>query len=160
MIKSEIKTEDYVSPTLKAFLNNIKGAKTSYVTIGIHNDAGEYEDGTEVYQVALFNEFGTQTAPERSFMRSAIDENDALINQWREEMVDNILNKDWSIEKALNAIGFRIQQLIQNKIKSNVPPPNEQSTKNQKEREGYADRTLIASGLMLRSVGYKVVLGK
>lgn len=153
---------------VKDFLRRVKFAKNSYVTIGVHQEAGQYKfSGTEktgssppptVVEVALWNEYGTSTSPERSFLRSAIDENASLINQWRFEMIDKILNKGWTVEKALTAIGFRIQVLIQNKIKSNVPPPNEPGTKAQKKRDGVGDATLIWSGLMLRSITFKVVL--
>ena len=134
----------------------IEQIKSGYVTIGVHAGAGNYPNGMEVVKVALMNEFGTETSPERSFFRSAIDENIDKINKWREEMLDNIFEKDWPVEKALKAIGLRIQILVQNKIKSNVGPENAESTKEAKIRKGIAVRTLIESGLMLRSVTFKV----
>jgi hypothetical protein len=136
----------------------IKQIKKAYVTIGFHDGAGNYDDGTSVVVVALANEFGTDTNPERSFFRTAIDENLEKINKWREEMIDNIFENNWPVEKALSAIGLRIQILVQNKIKSNVPPPNAPSTDAAKTRKGVGHKTLIDSGLMLRSVTYKVHL--
>jgi hypothetical protein len=135
----------------------LKQLKTGYVTIGLHGDAGKYEDGTDVVTVGLWNEFGTESIPERSFFRTAIDGNQQKINAWREEMLKNIFENNWSVEKALKAIGLRIQILVQNKIKSNVPPPNAPSTDEAKTLAGVGHKTLINTGLMLRSVTFKVV---
>jgi hypothetical protein len=106
--------------------------------------------------VALWNEFGTRFAPERSFIRSALHENKSKINKWRGELIQNMVTKGWSMDKALTAMGLRIQFLIQNKIKSNVPPPLAASTARQKRRKGLAEVTLIDSGLLLRSIKFKV----
>ena len=162
-IQTKVVKDD--TPKLKAALKKANG---SYVTIGIHEDAGEYEDGTSVVSVALWNEFGTQNIPERSFFRSTLEENESKINAWREEAIKNITEKNWPASKALEMIGLRVQILIQNKIKSNVPPPNAPSTIKAKQASGVAPKsgfkkgfegrtgTLINSGLMLRSVTYRV----
>lgn len=144
---------------IKEFLKRIRGKENAYVTIGVHEDAGAYPDGTSVVQVALWNEFGTDNMPERSFIRSTVDENRSKIEVWRLEMIENIMTKGWTVNKALEAMGFRIQVLIQNKIKSNVPPPNAESTLAGKRRDGVGSSTLIHSGLMLRSIGYRVYGG-
>lgn len=158
MIRASTKTTDNGKDKQRKLIEVIKRAKDSYVTIGVHEGAGTYPgEGVEVYQVALWNEFGTEHMPSRSFIRSAIDDNEGKINAWRDEMVENILDKGWTVQKALETIGFRIQVLIQNKIKSNVPPPNAPSTQAAKTREGIGQHTLIDTGLMLRSITYKVV---
>lgn len=180
LIKSTITTRVIGKEKVEKILENIKGLRNSYVTIGVHEGAGSYQGGETVAEVALWNEFGTRTVPERSWMRSAIDENEGLIEQWREEMVKHILEDGWTVEKALEAMGFRIQTLLQNKILSNVPPPygtgvrtlgplskDEQGgqdskvdkNRKAKQAEGYnPNQTLYASGLMYRSVTFKVVL--
>lgn len=144
---------------VQAFLKQIPEANRAYVTIGVHEDAGSYTKGDNpptVVEVALWNEYGTTRTPERSFFRSTIDENASLLNQWREEVMGNILFKQWTVYHALETIGFRVQTLIQNKIKSHVPPPNAPSTIEDKQRRGVAPETLIDSGLMLRSVTFQV----
>lgn len=149
---------------------NLSQNKKAFVQIGITEDSGQYPDGPMVVEVALWNEFGTSTSPERSFFRSAIDQHEAQINQWREEVVSAVLSNQYGVKKALEILGFRIQVLIQNQIKSNVPPPNAASTMKAKQaggtspkggmKEGFEGRTgtLIDTGTMLRSVTYKVVL--
>lgn len=141
---------------LKMLVKKIKDAEDAYVTVGVHEDAGSYKDGQSVVMVALWNEFGTNKTPERSFLRSTINGNVGLINKWREEVIGNILNKDWTVEKALTALGFRVQILIQNAIKSDIGPPNAAYTVERKRLAGIAPRTLIETGLLLRSIGFKV----
>jgi|WetSurMetagenome_2_1015567.scaffolds.fasta_scaffold112317_2 hypothetical protein len=162
LIKAKVSTK-VRSETIdvKQFLANLAGAKESYVTIGLHEDAGQYTGGKSnpsVVEVGLWNEFGTETSPERSFLRSTIDENQSLINNWRDEAINNMILKGWTLNKALEMMGFRIQVLIQNKIKSNMPPPLAKSTSDAKISHGLAPVTLIETGLMLRSVTFKVEL--
>lgn len=162
MIKPSVKITEKKS-THKTLKEVLKKANGSYVTIGIHDDAGKYSKGKnppDVVQVALWNEFGVpkKNIPARSFLRSAIDDNESKINAWRDEAIEGMMTKGWTVSKALDFLGFLIQQLVQNKIKSNVPPPNKKSTADQKQREGVAQTTLINTGLMLRSVAYKKVL--
>lgn len=142
----------------------------AYVSVGIHEDAGKYQSGdVTVIEVALWNEFGTKDVPERSYFRSTLEENAAKIESWRAEMLDNIVHRGWTVEKALEAVGLRIQVLLQNKVKSDVPPPYGTGThgntprdveraQDAKRRRWGSSRTLIASGLMLRSITFRVVL--
>ena len=156
MIKIKSHTTDNGKDKVKKLMSVLEKSKGAYVTIGIHEGAGSYPDGKSVVQVALWNEFGTEHIPSRPFFRSSIDGNEALINKWREEMIENIVSKGWPVKKCLEAIGLRVQILIQNKIKSNMPPPNAPRTIAQKQKDGVAAETLIHSGLMLRSVTFKV----
>ena len=160
MLKPEIEFDNKFPEEIKKQLEKkLKKINSAYVTIGVHEGAGTYSKNSEnptVAQVALWNEFGTQHIPQRSFIRSALNENLDKINQWREEAVNQILSDEITVEKALESIGFRIQILIQNKIKSNVPPPNAASTLARKYKEGVASNTLIETGLLLRSITYKV----
>ena len=166
--KTEIKGGDKFARQLR---EELKKYSKSYVTIGVHDDAGKYPDGTpEVFEVALWNEFGTKKTPERSFMRSAVDDNEGKINALREEAISNIFTKNWTILQALKFMGENIQLLVQNKIKSNVPPPYgtgkgnaspeeiEARQRAKAKKTGGQVNTLIESGLMLRSITYKVHL--
>jgi hypothetical protein len=161
MIYSKTSTSVRGDAEYQDFLKRISDTKDAYVTIGLHEDAGQYpgENAPSVVEVGLWNEFGTATSPERSWLRSAIDEGQGQINQWRDEAILHIMNDGWTVEKALEMMGFRIQVLIQNKIKSDVPPSLADSTAKAKTASGVAPVTLIDTGLMLRSVTYKVHLG-
>jgi len=158
MIKPNVHTKVTGQERVERIKKIAEESKGSYVSVGVHEDAGQYEDGTSVVDVALWNEFGTENMPSRSFVRSAIDDNAEKIGRWREEMLGKMINEGWSLEKVLTAMGFRIQVLVQNKIKSNIPPPNAESTLAAKAKDGVGSNTLIWSGLMLRSVAFKVIM--
>ena len=157
-----IKIQTVTKVVGQKLVNRIKAelAKYSeaYVTIGVHEGAGSYKDGQSVVEVALWNEFGTETIPERSFIRSTMDNQEEKINQLRDHALNQIVAGAFTIEKALEFMGLNIQMLIQNTIKSNMPPPNAPSTLKAKERKGVPARTLIETGLLLRSITYKVHL--
>lgn len=157
-MKVSTSIEERKDPNFDRIMKELKKLNGSYVTVGIHQDAGEYKSGEDVVSVAIWNEFGTDTIPERSFFRSSIDGNEEKINKWREEAILGVLENGWTAEKSLENLGFKIQILIQNKIQSHPPPPNAPSTVEAKLRKGVAPNTLIDTGLMLRSVTYKVVM--
>lgn len=152
--KTKIKGGDRVARLRQA----LEASKGAYVSIGVHEGAGQYDDGTAVVEVALWNEFGTSDIPERSFIRSTVAEQTTAINELRAEAFRRMAEDAWSPKKALSMIGTQVAIHIQNKIKSNVPPENAKSTRASKEARGVAQRTLIDSGLMLRSITYQVVL--
>lgn len=155
MIKSSTKTTVRGQDKVDKLMKILKSWKNAYVSVGVHEDAGQYPDGQSVVQVALWNEFGTEHIPSRSFFRSAIDENMGRINKWRDQVIEDIIDGKRTPQNALETLGFRVQQLIVNKIKSNVPPPlkNPQA----KMRKGLAPVTLIETGLLMRSISFKVV---
>lgn len=164
--KVSISSKDSAEYTrLKKFF---KG-KAAYVTIGVHEDAGRYPTGVDVVQVALWNEFGTETVPERSFFRSTMAENETRIESFRNVIIKQMFEDKWTPEQALDALGLYIQNLVQNKIKSNVAPAYGTGKKGATAREiasrqaakvsrvGHAN-TLRETELLLRSITYKVVV--
>lgn len=171
MISAKVSFSEKATPEFEKLKKLVGKSANSFVTVGIHEDAGQYTKGSNppsVVQVALWNEFGTEKTPKRSFFQSAIDENQSKIEAFRDKMVENILFKDWTPQRALEAIGFFVQNLIQNKIKSNVPPaygtgkgnPSERIAELQeaKRRRVGHTQTLRESELMLRSITFKVTL--
>lgn len=132
------------------------GKEGPYLTVGFHAGA-VYPDGTSVVKVALWNEFGTEHAPERSFIRSAVRDNEHLIKKWRAEVIINMVTKGWGVEKALATLGTRLVELIKNKIKSDVPPPNAPRTQARKRLLGVPQKTLMETQRLLESVTYQIV---
>lgn len=185
MIHAKTKTTVKGQEKVNRLMEIIRKHPKASVDIGFFEGAGSYQgkNAPSVVEVALWNEYGTATSPARAFMGPAVDDNTALINRWREEAIEKIFEHGWSVEKALEMIGFRMKTLIENKIKSNVPPPNAPSTIAAKQGAGLLPKTvkirntkisgesartvlslrgktntLIDSGTMLRSVTYKVNL--
>lgn len=158
MISAKVKTTYKGQDQYDAFMKRMKKLKGSYVSIGVHEGAGAYDSGIPVFQVAIWNEFGNKQIPEHAFFRTALDGHESEINSWREELLKQVMDGKITEQKALASLGFRIQVLIQNQIKSNMPPENAPSTVAAKVRDGVAPETLIWSGLMLRSITFQVVM--
>jgi hypothetical protein len=201
MIRPTIQITDSGNKEFEDLIKRLNDGKEAYVTVGVHEEGKRYAEEQHVAasgprgrlrhalkgfsppplvsEVALWNEFGTKTVPERSFIRSTVNESESKRNDWYVEMVNNIMEAKWTLSKVLEAIGFRMRELIRNKIKSNVPPPygtgkkasrlatyskflahekliaKRQEAKN-KKWPGTGNKTLIASRTLLNSVGYKV----
>lgn len=159
MIKVRVQVRDN-KRAWDEFRARMRKVHGSHVTVGVHPDAGSYSEpgAPTVAEVALWAEFGTKRSPERSFLRSAIDEGQHQIDRWRVELLEQVKDGKMTVEKALEALGFRAQVLVQNKIKSGVPPANAESTLREKRREGVGATTLQWTRLLLRSIGHKVNL--
>lgn len=118
-------------------INEAATVNGSFVEIGVHESAGMHEGEDEplltVAEVAFFNEFGTVTAPERSFLRSTIDENRRKLEKKTAELFSKVESGRMDAKKALDALGFLIQELIRKKILETNDPPN-------------APRTIAAKG--------------
>lgn len=159
MIKPKISWKFKNSELMDHLLKEFPKMKGSYVTVGFYAGT-KYDDGTDVVEVALWNEFGTKNTPQRSFIRSAVDENIEKINSWREQALIEIVEHKKSVKSALDGLGFKLVTLVQNKIKSNVPPPLAESTREGKQREGSTNwnRTLMDTETMLNSVTSQTVM--
>lgn len=148
---------------LKDFKRRLKGLqKKRTLKVGFF-EGQKYEDGTSVADVAYWNEFGTPTIPPRPFMRITVakysDEWEKLARNAANAHLDGTAN----IDDTFQSIGNYIAAQIKESIKSNIPPPNKESTIKRKEatREtvvnGINTRgTLVDSGLMLSSVDFEV----
>lgn len=104
--------------------------------------------------VAAVHEFGLNKMPQRSFLRSAYDENKATINQ----MIDNVANgaiTGMSVGTALNQLGNAVQGMVQKKIVNGPFTPNAPATI---KRKG-SDRPLIDTGHLRQSIRYVIQKG-
>ena len=115
-------------------------------TIGIHKDA--ILDGQPIANYASANEFGTDTVPQRSFLRSTVAEHVARLRQ-------NLVNAS---KAAIDLKGRRgrvaekaaqeLAKAIKDKIRDLDSPPNAQSTI---DRKG-SNNPLIETGAMRDSI--------
>lgn len=163
MIKTSVKVTRKGPDHLAKLIALTKEIQGAYVTIGVHQGAEDYKGrAVSVAQVALWNEFGTPNAkhpiPERSFLRATMHINKAKIDKWRALGIENMLYKGWSAQQALEMLGFRIQILVQNRIKSNIKPKNAAWTLRDKRARDQGSRTLIATKHLLQSITYRVHL--
>ena len=111
-------------------------------------ESARYENGTQVAQVAFFNEFGTLRIPARPFFRNAITKN---TKKWYSTL-GGAIKAGRDPNNALSIVGEQARGDIIKSITELNTPPNAQSTINAKG----STNPLIDSGLLRRSVTYKV----
>lgn len=134
-------------PGLEAVLRRLKRQS---VTVGVHRSAGAHkESGTTVAEIGAFNEFGTDTIPERSFLRSTMDEEKKKYINIMGKVARNAANGKEPVERGMGKLGRQAQQDVQAKIVAIRTPPNAESTKAQKKG---ADNPLIDTGQLLQSI--------
>lgn len=147
-----------------------KRANGSHFTLGVHADAGQYPatpeqpDPPTAGEVAWWLEKGTKRMPARPFMDPAISENLDSIRRKMALGLTGIAYQGWTVAKGLTVPAVHMLWLVQNKVKSNVGPALSGSWDppkgylGWKRENGMGQRTLIATGLMYRSLAYKLFL--
>lgn len=106
---------------------------------------------SEMVVIAASNEFGTDRIPERSFLRSTIDDNEQQIADDLEAAVDAILGGD-DPERALGLVGEKWVGEIKKRITDRIPPPNAPSTI---ARKG-SDMPLVDTGRLRNSIDWQL----
>ncbi|MFB6371621.1 MAG: hypothetical protein ABEN55_00565 [Bradymonadaceae bacterium] len=113
------------------------------VTIGVHAKDNEpyvrgQDDSATIAQIATFHEFGAPKAniPQRSFMRSTLDDNSREYFSMAERLFGLVVDGDIRPKRALRLLGQRIMQDIQQRIVDLQTPPLKPETIEAKKR-GY-----------------------
>lgn len=129
------------------FLSKLKEISNNEVQIGLFGS----DDG-EVVKYAGSNEFGdsSEGVPERSFLRSAIDENESKIKRFSGAVVDNSISGNASFDAG--GIGEYVVGIVREQIVKVDTPPNSPATIARKK----SSNPLIDTGVMLRSVTFKI----
>lgn len=130
--------------------------KKPYVKVGILGNAGNHkETGTPVVLYAGANEFGTKDGrvPERSFIRSTMDQQRRNLNAETEKLVKQISQGRQTVMSVLKILGLSIQSKIRKKITTLSSPPNRPSTIAKKG----SSNPLIDTGQMRSSINFEVV---
>lgn len=123
-----------------------------YVQVGLQS-GDVTPEGTSVVEIGAYNEFGTDTIPERPFIRSALDQNRRQIESAQRSLWDSVVRGHMDIRRALEALGQMHQGHIQRRITEIRTPPNAPGTIRQKG----SSNPLIDTGHMRASIRYVVV---
>jgi len=132
-----------------------KLADKPFVKVGILQAAGAHRSaGLTVAEVGITNEYGlpSRRIPERSFMRSTVDENAEKWHSMVKRERDQIWLGQSTVFESLAKIGEVIKSAIKDKISTLTEPPNAIFTI---LRKG-SSKPLIDTGQMLNSIHYKI----
>lgn len=120
------------------------------VKIGIQADAGKETDGTDLLDIAVYNEFGTEKIPSRPFMRTMADNCQTKLNVVAEAGVEAIKSGQ-TAEYLIALIGTWYQDQQKKVIRDWPWAPNAPSTI---ARKG-SDKPLIDTAKMINAIRYE-----
>lgn len=110
------------------------------------------EDGATVVEIAVFNEFGTESIPARPFLSSAMDMGQDQLSSLTADLLLKISGGDMKARAAAERLGILAQSLVRKRIVELDTPPNSAATVRLKD----SSNPLIDTGQMMQSVTYVV----
>lgn len=134
-----------------ALLTMIKDTHGGGVTVGVLETAGP-----ELVEIAVYNEFGTETIPQRSFIREGADAIEPKLAPKRTKLARAVIAGKLQYRASLELLGALVQGLLQERIANRIKPPNAESTI---ARKG-SDVPLIDHGTLRSHITYRVDLNK
>lgn len=151
-----VKFKDRLTPEGQKFFRELVELRGLEVRVGFHRGDAKEEDGTDICDVAAYNELGTEHIPARPFLRKSVDENENEINAFLQEKKDDLL-RGVPARRVLEDIGIFQKDLIQTKIEEGKFEPNAKSTVRRKAKKGPGPYLpLKDTGKMEQSVNYKI----
>lgn len=142
---------DRMTPDGRRFQEMLKGLEELEVRVGFQHGEATEDDGTDICDIAAWNELGTANMPSRPFLRKSVDENTDKINSFLQSKKSELANGT-DAEQILKEIGIFQKDLIQEKITEGSYAPNAESTI---RRKG-SSKPLIDTGRMRQSVNYVI----
>lgn len=154
-VKMDWSGVDKLCDSLVKDLKSVKGVKAGYFKNQRY--PAEKEESTKemplVRDVALWNEYGTDTIPARPFLRNALKDQ----KEWAKTIIDNFdANQDGTtkLKDIAKTVGVQMQSSIQESITRTLTPPNAPSTIKKKKGKSHP---LIDSGILRSSVHNEVI---
>lgn len=145
------KVTDKVTADGRRFQKMLKEMAEMEVRVGFQRGKDTEDNGTDVCDIAAWNELGTVNMPSRPFLRKSVDENESKINNFLQSKKKDLV-RGVSAEKVLKEIGIFQKDLIQEKITEGDFAPNAESTIKKKG----SSKPLIDTGRMRQSVNFVI----
>ena len=146
-----VKIKDRITGDGKRLLDSMKELKELEVRVGFQSGKDTQEDGTDICDIAAWNELGTENIPSRPFIRNSVDNHSDEINSFLMEKRNDLVHGA-SAKQVLNEIGLFQKNMIQSEIIDGSFEANAESTIKKKG----SSRPLIDTGRMRQSVNYVV----
>lgn len=144
---------------LAALKKRVFGIGQPVISVGILEKDGatpkKEEDGDSdltVLEVAIWNEFGTDKIPSRSFIRAWFDENRDRAREMLRRLMVSVVEGKRTKHQVLELLGQTFVAEIQARISAGIPPENALSTVAHKG----SSKPLIATGQLRSSISYEV----
>jgi len=108
---------------LKKIIRELKKLDGAEVTIGLHEDTGDYPGGTPVRDVGFFLEFGTIKMPARSWLRSVFDKKTKKLNAAARRGLSAIYSGVNTAKRLIDGLGREFASDVKNNIVGNKVRP-------------------------------------
>jgi len=141
-----IRVVDHGADRLLAVARRVRPIVTEVGVIG--SAAARVEGEVTVGDIATWAEYGTVTAPVRSWLRGWIEENEAAVMAVYRAEMRAVIDLERTPEQASARLGAWIVGSIQQRIASGIAPPNASATI---ARKG-SSTPLIDTGLFRSSI--------
>ena len=146
-----VKIKDRITGDGKKLFDKLKEIKELEARVGFQSGKATEEDGTDICDIAAWNELGNEHIPSRPFIRNSVDNHSDEINSFLMEKRNDLVNGA-SARQVLNEIGVFQKDLIQAEIVNGSFEPNAEATIKKKG----SSKPLIDTGRMRQSVNYVV----
>lgn len=146
-----VKVTDRITSDGVKFQKMLKELAEKEVRVGFQQGKATDENGTDICDIAAWNELGTVHIPARPFLRQSVDDNLSKINNFLQEKKKDLV-RGINAEQVLKEIGIFQKDLIQEKITDGDFAPNAESTVKKKG----SSKPLIDTGRMRQSVNYEI----
>ena len=144
---------DRLTPEGIAFFKQLDELKELQVRVGFQSGQSAEKDGTDVCNIAMWNELGvpSKSIPSRPFLRQTCDKSGENIAKFGEQAIRKV-TQGGSADTALMQIGNYVKGQVQNEIASGDFAPNSPVTIRKKGSE----TPLIDTGTMRKSVSFHI----
>ncbi len=140
-----------MTPEGKRYFNELKKLEGLEVQVGFQAGEKIYEDGTDLVDIAAYNEYGTSDTPSRPFMKQSFENHEDEL-QKACVGVNQMLNNGGTAEAGLKKLGVIVKGLVQDEIVNGGFAPNAPSTI---EKKG-SSQPLIDTSTMRQSVNFVI----
>lgn len=139
------------SKGLDAYVRQVNALDGHGVKVGIQSDAGTHE-GTSILDIAIYNEFGTETIPARPFIRDFAEKNARVLGAAMDRIATKI-ERGATVDAGLAQLGEFAQQNQQAHVRASKSwaVPNASSTI---KRKG-SDVPLIDDGVLVNAIRWE-----
>ena len=130
-----------------------KFKQKAQIAVGIHEDAPEYEDGTDLSMIANILEFGTESIQEYRWLEKAIEADTAVYTAMFTKALRHAKDDKRQFDLSMHEIGRRAVDAVQQHVEANDIglPANSELTQIIKR----GNSPLINTRHMVRNIDYK-----
>lgn len=133
-------------------IKNMKTLDKKVLKVGIQEGDMSADGKNTMAYIGSIHEYGVEHIPQRSFIRSTLDDNSSQIANLSGQLGAKIIEGNQTPEQALNLIGLKVAGMIQEKITDGNFTPLSPAT----VRAKGDNKPLIDTGRMRASIKHKL----